>query len=80
MGRKGEALEEVKYVPIYEYECTKCGQRFELRRKIDDKDDEIACPRCRAVGPRRMLSLFGTRSSGIGFEPSSSSCAESGSG
>jgi putative FmdB family regulatory protein len=59
-------------MPIYEYECTKCGAKFELRRSIADNDDEIRCPRCGAEQPRRVFSVFGTASS-------SSTCAPSGS-
>jgi len=36
-------------VPIYEYECVKCGLRFELRRSISDSDSEIKCPKCGAL-------------------------------
>jgi len=35
-------------MPIYEYECPKCGGRFELRRGLADNDSEIRCPKCGA--------------------------------
>ena len=47
-------------MPIYEYECSKCGSRFDLRRKIDDSDDEIKCPKCGAEKPKRVFSVFAT--------------------
>ena len=56
-------------MPIYEYECTKCGEKFDLLRNITDSDQEIKCPRCGANSAKRILSLFGTTSSSI---PSSS--------
>ncbi|TET74512.1 MAG: zinc ribbon domain-containing protein [Dehalococcoidia bacterium] len=59
-------------MPVYEYECTKCGQRFELRRGMADRDDEIRCPRCGAESPRRVFSVFATGSSSGGCAPSSS--------
>ena len=58
-------------MPVYEYECTKCGERFELVRRISDSDSEIKCPKCGKESPKRVLSLFGTSSSG--------SCAPGGS-
>jgi len=55
-------------MPIYEYECLKCGERFELRRGMSDSDQDVKCPRCEAENPRRVLSTFATTSGG-------SSCA-----
>jgi len=62
-------------MPVYEYECTGCGERFELRRNMADKDDEIRCPKCRADGPRRLFSAFGMVSSGYDTVSSSEACA-----
>lgn len=58
-------------MPIYEYECTKCGERFELRRSINDSDEEIVCPRCGKESPTKLFSTFGMASS------SGNSCAPS---
>jgi len=59
-------------MPIYEYECTACGEKFELRRSMSDSDSEIKCPRCGAEKPRRVLSMFGTTSSGGSCAPGAS--------
>ncbi len=59
-------------MPIYEYECPACGARFELRLGINDSDNEKKCPKCEAPGPRRILSVFSTGSSGGACSPSSS--------
>jgi len=59
-------------MPIYEYECTKCDERFELRRSIADSDSEIRCPKCGAEKPRRVLSVFAMSSSSGACAPSSS--------
>jgi putative FmdB family regulatory protein len=56
-------------VPIYEYECHKCGSRFELRRNIADSDDEIKCPKCEARSPKRVFSVFATGSSAVSCVP-----------
>lgn len=51
-------------MPIYEYKCTKCGERFEAFRSFGGKDEDIKCPACGATNPERIFSIFGTRSSG----------------
>jgi len=58
-------------MPIYEYECEKCGERLELRRSISDNDSEIRCPKCGTENPRRVFSMFTTDSSGAACAPSS---------
>jgi len=57
-------------MPIYEYECTSCGYRFELRRSIADNDSEIKCPQCEVEYPRRIISVFATASNGDACAPS----------
>jgi putative FmdB family regulatory protein len=55
---------EKRIMPIYEYECPNCGEKFEAHRKIADSDSEIKCPRCGKKQPRRIFSTFGMASSG----------------
>ncbi len=38
-------------MPIYEYECSKCSHRFEMKQGFDDKP-EAACPQCREIARR----------------------------
>jgi putative FmdB family regulatory protein len=42
-------------MPTYEYECQKCGHRFELFQSIKDKP-KTTCPNC----PGRVKRLLGT--------------------
>jgi len=58
-------------MPIYEYECEKCDEKFELRRSIADSDSEVKCPKCGAENPRRVFSMFATSSSSGACAPSS---------
>jgi putative FmdB family regulatory protein len=62
-------------MPIYEYECMNCGERFELRRGMTDEDDEIGCPKCGTKKPRRIFSVFGTSPSESTSGSSGSTCA-----
>jgi len=50
-------------MPIYEYECMKCGQKFELRRSMADSDKDTQCPGCGAGDSQRVFSVFTTGSS-----------------
>jgi putative FmdB family regulatory protein len=58
-------------MPIYEYECRSCGEKFELRRGIADSDSEIKCPKCGTENPRRVFSTFATTTFGGSCAPSS---------
>ncbi|MCX6000075.1 MAG: zinc ribbon domain-containing protein [Chloroflexi bacterium] len=57
-------------MPFYEYQCQKCGCKFELRRGIDESDADIECPSCRARTPKRLLSRFTASSSAGSCSPS----------
>ncbi len=59
-------------MPVYEYECKACGERFELRRGFSDSDSEVKCPKCGTLHPQRRFSLFATASSARGGVPSGS--------
>ncbi|HOK40589.1 MAG TPA: zinc ribbon domain-containing protein [bacterium] len=42
-------------MPIYEYECQKCGHKFELLQKISDKPVK-KCPECKANKVIRLIT------------------------
>jgi len=44
-------------MPTYEYECKKCGHRFELFQKITDPPRK-RCPKCRGA-VRRLIGAGG---------------------
>lgn len=43
-------------MPIYDYECEKCGYRFERRQNFD-ADPDGTCPRCEGRARRRFHSV-----------------------
>jgi len=50
-------------VPIFEFECKDCSNKFELM--IANKDKEKAqCPQCGSADIKQLLSLFATSSGG----------------
>lgn len=46
-------------MPIYEYRCENCQERFEELLTTSDKPAP-ACPRCGASDPARLLSTINT--------------------
>lgn len=51
-------------MPIYEYECERCGRTTEALRRMDAADDPLACEHCGDSGTRRVHSVFATASRG----------------
>lgn len=45
-------------MPIYEYLCKNCGQRFEIVRSIREADSPIVCKSCQSDQTQRTLSVF----------------------
>ncbi|MEI9475408.1 MAG: FmdB family zinc ribbon protein [Deltaproteobacteria bacterium] len=52
-------------MPIYEYECRRCKEIFEIFHKIDE-DCKVACPKC--LGPaKKLISATNFVLKGSGF-------------
>ncbi len=47
-------------MPVYEYKCCECGERFEIKRNLCAEERAVKCPRCGAKNAERVFSLFGT--------------------
>ena len=63
-------------MPLYEYVCQSCGERFEKLVRSTTNTTEIICPSCASVTVKRALSTFAT--SGGGAESASPACGLSG--
>ena len=44
-------------MPIYEYRCEACGERFEQLRRMSDADTGLRCPRCESEQIQRQVSV-----------------------
>ena len=51
-------------MPVYEYECRKCNERFEVLQSINEDESNLRCPKCQAERPKKLLSVFSSSSSG----------------
>jgi putative FmdB family regulatory protein len=84
----------LKNMPIYEYECKKCGKAFEVYQRISASinnfsfqknitgsttNEDIKCPVCGAEKPTRKISAFNSSGSSYnGSSYGSSSCSGEG--
>ncbi len=63
-------------MPIYEYLCDDCGERYE--RIVMNKSTAIACPRCASGAHTIQLSVFAVPANGNKSSAESSTTAGSG--
>jgi putative FmdB family regulatory protein len=49
-------------MPVYEFKCTKCGERFEIVSSHAERDGKAVCPAC---GGREVEQVFGGFKVGI---------------
>ncbi len=69
-------------MPVYEYYCHRCKERFELLRPVSRMDDPASCPEGHEGG-ERVLSAFAAFTQGDGGESAAlggSPCAACSSG
>ena len=52
-------------MPIYEYQCNRCNEIFEIFHKIDE-DCKVACPKCLAPA-KKLISAPNFVLKGSGF-------------
>lgn len=48
-------------MPIYEYRCDSCGERFEELVRTGDDEGLLACPKCGSKKAARQPSVFSAR-------------------
>ena len=71
-------------MPIYEYRCTQCGEKFE--KLVLNASQSIACPACSSALVEKLFSRFGftcqgkASSSGVTGGSASSGCSSCTSG
>ena len=51
-------------MPMYEYECEKCGKVTELLRSMKDADEAAKCVHCGSAKIKRMHSVFSASAGG----------------
>jgi putative FmdB family regulatory protein len=51
-------------MPIYEYQCLECGEKFEKLVRSTNSSAGIECPKCGGQKVEKLLSAFGFQTSG----------------
>ncbi|OLB97571.1 MAG: zinc ribbon domain-containing protein [Chloroflexi bacterium] len=51
-------------MPIYEYRCESCAEKFEVLTRFAERDTAQACPACESNKTRVMVSSFAFASAG----------------
>jgi putative FmdB family regulatory protein len=67
-------------MPIYEYRCGACGEKFEKWQRSMSCAEAPRCPKCGSTQVSKAISMFGTCASTSTDAPvvSDSSCAPTG--
>ncbi|MDO5576407.1 MAG: zinc ribbon domain-containing protein [Fibrobacter sp.] len=69
-------------MPIFEYICEKCGEKFEELVK-NENEETVSCPKCNSTEIKKQFSVIGGISMGGGSNscnpncPGASSCGSS---
>ena len=45
-------------MPIYEYQCVQCAEKFEVRQSIRETGSKLNCPTCHSSSLKRQISTF----------------------
>ena len=61
-------------MPIYEYRCAECAEKFELFVRSVARQDAPTCPKCGSQRVHKAISLFGVGSTGGSSKTSTASC------
>ncbi|NOX97872.1 MAG: zinc ribbon domain-containing protein [Nitrospirae bacterium] len=48
-------------MPIYEFQCQKCQEEFEVLFRSFREEKNVSCPQCGSGKVDRLLSLFGLK-------------------
>jgi putative FmdB family regulatory protein len=58
-------------MPIYEYICRSCNERFSLLQRVNSPEGEARCPRCSSREVKKVMSSFScSAGTGGGSAPS----------
>ena len=51
-------------MPVFEYRCQECSEKFEVLHKSTVISEEITCPRCQSTKNKKLFSSFSPKSHG----------------
>jgi len=45
-------------MPIFEYRCSECNNKFDVLHKSSSSNEEVICPKCSSKKNKKLLSTF----------------------
>lgn len=45
-------------MPIYEYICAKCNEKFSLLQSVHSSENDVKCPKCSSKPVKKVMSVF----------------------
>jgi putative FmdB family regulatory protein len=63
-------------MPIYEYECTDCGNRFDKLIRNLNKLPKIVCPACESLDVQRLISQVAVHGGDGGIDTDATETAD----
>lgn len=60
-------------MPVFEYKCSDCNEKFEILHKSGLKQTDVSCPNCNSSNNKKLFSAFSA--SVAGSSASDNSCA-----
>ena len=67
-------------MPLYEYQCATCGERFEILQPLGAGAQGLSCPHCDSTELSKVFSTFAASSPGVGSSIGASTGCGTGSG
>jgi len=52
-------------MPIYEYRCDSCAEKFEVLTRFAERDSAQVCPSCESTKTRVLVSSFAVAGGGL---------------
>jgi putative FmdB family regulatory protein len=43
-------------MPIYDYECSECGKRYDVFHKVREIAEDVLCPTCGSRNHKKLMS------------------------
>jgi putative FmdB family regulatory protein len=62
-------------MPIYEYHCRECDNKFERLVSMSTQDIDIQCPACQQNDVEKVLSVFAGKMAHAPTAPASAGCS-----
>ena len=61
-------------MPVYEYRCKDCNEKYEILHKGQEEKDKVVCPGCNSKESKKLLSGFSANVSSSEPSCSTGSC------